>query len=179
MDPAQLLRAREEKRALAEAKAAKKAEVVEAERQKRLIKLEKGRTPPAEMFNTIIHDLIHCCSQLNQKVCLRLTERCATILISIREEIEQADEVSSPKASPTLIGSPGTFHLPTPPSGPSPLPVASGSGKSIHSSPKIGSNLSPRASPRLGHAKLDASPKPNLDSQWGKELELPMERLIG
>ena len=50
MDPAQLLRAREEKRALAEAKAAKKAEVVEAERQKRLIKLEKGRTPPAEMF---------------------------------------------------------------------------------------------------------------------------------
>ncbi|PAV18442.1 cysteinyl-trna synthetase [Pyrrhoderma noxium] len=50
VDPAQLLRAREEKRALAEAKAAKKAEVVEAERQKRLIKLEKGRTPPAEMF---------------------------------------------------------------------------------------------------------------------------------
>ena len=45
-----MLRAREEKRALAEAKAAKKAEVVEAERQKRLIKLEKGRTPPAEMF---------------------------------------------------------------------------------------------------------------------------------
>ncbi|KAI0092226.1 hypothetical protein BDY19DRAFT_587910 [Irpex rosettiformis] len=114
---------------------------------------------------------------LNQKVCLRLTDRCATILISIREEIEQADEVSSPKASPTLIGSPRTLHLPTPPSGPSPLPGGSGSGKGIHSSPKLGSALSPRDSPRPG--KVDLSPKPNLDTLWGKELQMPMERLIG
>lgn len=50
VDPAQLLRAREEKRALADAKAAKRAAQIEAERQKRLVKLEKGRVPPSEMF---------------------------------------------------------------------------------------------------------------------------------
>lgn len=50
VDPAQLQRARDEKRALAEAKAAKKAAVADAERQKRLAKLEKGRTPPSELF---------------------------------------------------------------------------------------------------------------------------------
>lgn len=49
-DPAQLLKAREEKRALGDAKAAKKAAAVEAERQKRLQRLEKGRTPPEAMF---------------------------------------------------------------------------------------------------------------------------------
>ncbi|EMD33708.1 hypothetical protein CERSUDRAFT_87037 [Gelatoporia subvermispora B] len=48
--PAELIKAREEKRAQAEAKAAKKAAAVEAERQKRLQKLEKGRVPPQEMF---------------------------------------------------------------------------------------------------------------------------------
>ena len=50
MDPAQLLKAREEKRAMLEAKAAKKFAAAEAERQKRLAKLEKGRTPPSETF---------------------------------------------------------------------------------------------------------------------------------
>ena len=50
VDPAQLLKSREEKKALADAKAAKKAAQVEAERQKRLAKLEKGRVPPSEMF---------------------------------------------------------------------------------------------------------------------------------
>ncbi|KAJ8482254.1 hypothetical protein ONZ45_g15017 [Pleurotus djamor] len=48
--PAELIRARDEKRAIAEAKAAKKAAAVEAERQKRIQKLEKGRVPPELMF---------------------------------------------------------------------------------------------------------------------------------
>jgi len=50
VSPAELIKAREEKRALAEAKAAKKAASVEAERQKRLAKIEKGRVSPREMF---------------------------------------------------------------------------------------------------------------------------------
>lgn len=49
-DPAQLLKVREEKRLLAEAKAAKKAAALEAEQQKKLQRLEKGRTPPEAMF---------------------------------------------------------------------------------------------------------------------------------
>ena len=48
--PAELIKAREEKRAQIEAKAAKKAAAVEAERQKRLQKLEKGRVAPEDMF---------------------------------------------------------------------------------------------------------------------------------
>lgn len=50
VSPAELMKAREEKRALVEAKAAKKAASVEAERQKRLQKIEKGRVSPNEMF---------------------------------------------------------------------------------------------------------------------------------
>ena len=50
VDPAVLLRAREEKRAALEDKAAKKAAAGEAERLKRIAKLERGRTPPSEMF---------------------------------------------------------------------------------------------------------------------------------
>ncbi|CAL1706237.1 unnamed protein product [Somion occarium] len=48
--PAELIKAREEKRAQAEAKAAKKAVAIEAERQAKLVKLEKGRTSPQELF---------------------------------------------------------------------------------------------------------------------------------
>ena len=48
--PAELIKARDEKRAQMEAKAAKKAVAVEAERLKRQQKLDKGRVPPAEMF---------------------------------------------------------------------------------------------------------------------------------
>ncbi|KAH9920166.1 tRNA synthetases class I (C) catalytic domain-containing protein [Fomitopsis serialis] len=48
--PAELLKAREEKRVQAEAKTAKKAAAVEADRQKRLQKLEKGRVAPQDMF---------------------------------------------------------------------------------------------------------------------------------
>ncbi|KAJ7646724.1 tRNA synthetases class I (C) catalytic domain-containing protein [Roridomyces roridus] len=48
--PAELLRAREEKRAAAEAKVAKKAAAAEAERAKRAAKLEKGRLAPQEMY---------------------------------------------------------------------------------------------------------------------------------
>ena len=48
--PAELIRAREEKRALQEAKASQKAARVESERQKRLQKLEKGRLDPQLMF---------------------------------------------------------------------------------------------------------------------------------
>ena len=50
MPPAELIKARDEKRAQAEAKAAKKAAALEAERQKKMQKLEKGRVPPQEMF---------------------------------------------------------------------------------------------------------------------------------
>jgi cysteinyl-tRNA synthetase len=48
--PAELIKARDEKRLQAEAKAAKKALAVEAEHQKRMKKLEKGRVPPEAMF---------------------------------------------------------------------------------------------------------------------------------
>lgn len=50
VDPAHLIKARDEKRALADAKAAKKAASVEADRLKRLQKIEKGRIPPNDMF---------------------------------------------------------------------------------------------------------------------------------
>jgi cysteinyl-tRNA synthetase len=50
VSPAELMKARKEKKALAEAKAAKKQAQVEADRQKRIQKLEKGRVPPQEMF---------------------------------------------------------------------------------------------------------------------------------
>ncbi|KAI8993929.1 tRNA synthetases class I (C) catalytic domain-containing protein [Trametes punicea] len=48
--PEELIKAREEKRAQAEAKAARKAAAAEAERQKRIAALEKGRIPPEELF---------------------------------------------------------------------------------------------------------------------------------
>lgn len=47
---ATLMRLRDEKTAAAEAKIAKKAAAVEAEREKKRTKLEKGKTPPEEMF---------------------------------------------------------------------------------------------------------------------------------
>lgn len=50
MSPADLIKARDEKRALAEAKAAKKAAAVEAERLKRQLRLDRGRVTPEEMF---------------------------------------------------------------------------------------------------------------------------------
>lgn len=50
MDPEELIKAREEKRALQEAKASKKAAVVEAERQKKIQRMEKGRVAPVDMF---------------------------------------------------------------------------------------------------------------------------------
>lgn len=50
--PADLIKARDEKRALAEAKLAKKASQADAERQKRIAKLEKGKTPPQELFRS-------------------------------------------------------------------------------------------------------------------------------
>ncbi|KAG5221363.1 cysteinyl-tRNA synthetase [Salix suchowensis] len=50
VSPEELIKVRDEKRAALEAKAAKKAAAVEAERQKRVQKLEKGRIPPELMF---------------------------------------------------------------------------------------------------------------------------------
>lgn len=47
---ATLMRLRDEKIAAAEAKLAKKAATIEAEREKKRAKLEKGKTPPEEMF---------------------------------------------------------------------------------------------------------------------------------
>lgn len=50
VSPQDLIKARDEKRALAESKAAKKAAAAETERIKREQRLEKGRVPPEEMF---------------------------------------------------------------------------------------------------------------------------------
>ena len=50
VDPAELIRTREEKRAQAADKAAKKAAAVETERQKKLEKIMRGKLPPGEMF---------------------------------------------------------------------------------------------------------------------------------
>jgi cysteinyl-tRNA synthetase len=50
VSPTELTKARDEKRAQIEAKAAKKAAAVEAERLKRHQKLEKGRVSAEEMF---------------------------------------------------------------------------------------------------------------------------------
>ncbi|PFH49752.1 hypothetical protein AMATHDRAFT_146873 [Amanita thiersii Skay4041] len=50
VSPAELIKTRDEKRALAEAKASKKAANIEAERQRRLKKLEQGRLAPEQMF---------------------------------------------------------------------------------------------------------------------------------
>jgi cysteinyl-tRNA synthetase len=50
--PAELIKARDEKRAQQDAKAAKKAASIEEERRKRIAKLEKGRTPPQDMFRS-------------------------------------------------------------------------------------------------------------------------------
>ena len=50
VDPVELIRAREEKRAQAAAKAAKKAASAEAEKLKKLEKVLKGKLPPGEMF---------------------------------------------------------------------------------------------------------------------------------
>jgi cysteinyl-tRNA synthetase len=50
LDPAVLLRAREEKAAIAAEKAARKAAQAKAEKEKRLAKLEKGKLAPNEMF---------------------------------------------------------------------------------------------------------------------------------
>ena len=44
------MRTREEKRTILEEKAAKKAAAIEAERQKRQQKIEKGRVSPKDMF---------------------------------------------------------------------------------------------------------------------------------
>jgi len=48
--PEELIKARDEKRAILEAKAAKKAAAAEAERIRRLERLEKGRIAPEDMF---------------------------------------------------------------------------------------------------------------------------------
>ncbi len=50
VDPAELIRAREEKRTQAEAKAAKKAAAQELERQKKQQKLERGSVPAEQLF---------------------------------------------------------------------------------------------------------------------------------
>jgi len=50
VDPATLIRAREEKNAALAEKTAKKAAQAEADRAKRLAKLERGKVNPLEMF---------------------------------------------------------------------------------------------------------------------------------
>ena len=50
VSPRDLIKVRDEKRALAESKAAKKVAAAETERIKRQQRLEKGRIPPQEMF---------------------------------------------------------------------------------------------------------------------------------
>lgn len=48
--PTELIKARDEKRQKLEAQAARKAAAVQEEKQKRMVKLEKGRIPPQEYF---------------------------------------------------------------------------------------------------------------------------------
>lgn len=48
--PAELIKARDEKRQKLEAQAARKAAAMQEQEQKRLAKLEKGRIPPEEFF---------------------------------------------------------------------------------------------------------------------------------
>jgi len=48
--PAELIKARDEKRIQQEERAQKKAQAILLERQKRLEKIERGRLPPHEMF---------------------------------------------------------------------------------------------------------------------------------
>ena len=50
VSPAQLMKAREEKRAILEEKEKKKAAAIEAEQQRRQQKIEKGRVSPKDMF---------------------------------------------------------------------------------------------------------------------------------
>lgn len=50
VDPVDLIRAREEKRAQVAGKAAKKAASTEAEKLRKLEKVLKGKLPPGEMF---------------------------------------------------------------------------------------------------------------------------------
>jgi len=50
VDPTELIRVRDEKRAQTSAKTAKKAAAVEAEKQKKLEKILKGKLSPGEMF---------------------------------------------------------------------------------------------------------------------------------
>ncbi|KAL4078187.1 tRNA synthetases class I (C) catalytic domain-containing protein [Scleroderma yunnanense] len=50
VSPAELIKARDEKRQKLEAQAARKAATVKEQQQKRLAKLEKGRIPPGELF---------------------------------------------------------------------------------------------------------------------------------
>ena len=50
VSPAELIKARDEKRAQEQAKAARKAASAESERQRKTARLEKGRLGPQEMF---------------------------------------------------------------------------------------------------------------------------------
>ncbi|KAI0798498.1 tRNA synthetases class I (C) catalytic domain-containing protein [Irpex lacteus] len=50
VSPSELIKARDEKRAQEQAKLARKAAAAEQERQKRLVKLEKGRVAPKDLF---------------------------------------------------------------------------------------------------------------------------------
>jgi cysteinyl-tRNA synthetase len=50
VSPTELMRIRDEKKAILDAKAAQKAANQEKERQKRLLELEKGRLAPEDMF---------------------------------------------------------------------------------------------------------------------------------
>ena len=50
LSPAELIKAREEKRAQEQAKVARKAAAAENERQKKLARLKSGRLAPHEMF---------------------------------------------------------------------------------------------------------------------------------
>jgi hypothetical protein len=59
--------------------------------------------------------------QFNRLACLRLTERCATILNAVKQEIEEADRISqkASSSSPT-IGSPSKHVATLPRPGSSP-----------------------------------------------------------
>ena len=141
-------------------------------------------------LHTDIHDC--ACLQLNQRACLRLTERCANLLISVREEIAQADGIVS--------RSPRSTHsspLPSDPRRTLPSPgVRSSSSsphipsKSLSSSPHgnttvlSGERLSSgdEVTPRLREKQLEHSGSgrgtPPIIGALGTELQAPMEKLI-
>ncbi|THG99343.1 hypothetical protein EW026_g2979 [Hermanssonia centrifuga] len=112
---------------------------------------------------------------LNKMVCLRLTERCATMLISIREEIVEADGLISRSPPSRLLGSPGHNGSPG---------NRQGSPGLQHQSPKLleaSSEEKEHDTPRMSDSQRSLPGETVSASGWnavGDELRAPLERLV-